>query len=321
MQTSTFKVNKVGIAMAAYEPDPSFFGEQLRSIQEQTFSDWVCIVNCDSSLESFLKLPEMSRFVSDHRFKWRENKERLGHKKNFEAAIQAVLTEGVNAIACADQDDIWYKDKLAVSVDELEKHGPLSLVHCDMHVLANGKIAEKTAWEIEMRGIHNSSARHLMIRNIVAGCSMLFDAELARRYPRIPDGAMFHDHWYALVASLNGGVFPIKQALYAYRQHEANEVGVTPFVGRFVMPSKRRMSLRDVLEKCELGWLKSYNFANSARKEGLQFNFFERQVFLAPFDLGAGIMFLGLRSFFSDPPLARACIARSIGKAIHVLLG
>ncbi len=306
---------KLGIALAAYQPPIGFFVEQLRSLQAQTYSDWVCVINLDSPLEPLRSQAALDPYFSDPRFIWSENPQRLGHKKNFEKAIQIALVQpGVKAIACSDQDDVWYPEKLARSVELLKRSGPLSLVHTDMHYLTREGITLKdSVWTIELRGIDQTRTEHLLVRNVVAGCSMVFDAELARRFPVIPDGAIYHDHWYALVASFYGGVHPVRQALFAYRQHGANEVGVTPFIGTFTLPSDVRR--RDILTKCRRGWMKTYNLASSAIEHGLPLGFWKRATFQRSWDGGLLMLFFGLRHIFLDPPLARACFARGVGKA------
>src|SRR5687768_1758619 len=103
---------KVGIALAAYKPPTEVFEEQLKSIQDQTYTNWVCVMTFDSSLEETLASPKIAVFKKDSRFIWLENPVRLGHKKNFERAIQETLRHSVDAIACSDQDDVWYLNKI-----------------------------------------------------------------------------------------------------------------------------------------------------------------------------------------------------------------
>jgi glycosyltransferase involved in cell wall biosynthesis len=305
---------KVGIALAAYKPAPEVFEEQLKSIQDQTYPHWVCIITFDSSLEETLSSPKISIFKKDPRFVWLENPIRLGHKKNFERAIQESLRHSVDAIACSDQDDVWYPNKISECVQALQAQGPLSLVHSDMHVLEDGKILDGTAWRIENRGITNCKSRHFYVRNIVAGCSMIFDAELARKFPIIPDEAEYHDHWYALVAAYHGGISAVNLPLYAYRQHRNNEVGVSPFQNIFAVPEGSTPS--SIFNKCKNGWLKSYRLASAAKRHGLPLRWFEKLIFLLPFDLGLGLILLGLLNWFKDPALTRACLARGAGKAL-----
>lgn len=305
----------IGIALAAYEPDPKYFSIQLRSIKEQTLRDWICVITLDSSLANHRADPLLSEFFADARFIWLENEHRLGHKKNFEKAIQETLKYNVAAVACSDQDDLWYPEKLERFYEALRAHAPLSLVHCDMHVLEKESInKEQTVWELEKRGVIHVAPEQLIVRNVVAGCAMLFDAELARRFPIIPEGAEYHDHWYALVASFYGGVHSIREPLYAYRQHGGNVVGVTPFVGVLWIPAG--LGFRNIIKKCGIAWRKSVLLASAARDAGLPLSSYHKNLFLTPWFRGFGLGILALIYAWEDPALSRACLKRFIGSLI-----
>jgi len=313
------KIRRIGIALAAYQPQVEIFAEQLASIQDQTWTAWVCVLSFDSPLEALRADPRLAPFFIDKRFLWIENAERLGHKKNFERAIQKALEQGVDAIACSDQDDVWYPKKLARSVEELEKRGALSLVHCDMHVLRDvgrgiWRHDAKTAWKMERRGVHNTRPHDLMVRNVVAGCAMLLDAELARSFPLIPEGVEFHDYWYALVASCHKGVWPIREPLYAYRQHGVNEVGVSPYQGVLSLPNG--VGWVGIRKKFLEAWGKSQAMAKAVSDAKMPLSTLQRVMFFQTWDLGLGFCILGLYHLLDDPALARAYFKRAIGKMI-----
>lgn len=315
---SVDKIELIGIALAAYQPDLEPFAQQLSSIQSQSYPHWVCVIRFDSPLDETLSQPQIRPFLADSRFVWRENSTRLGHKKNFERAIQDCVELLVDWIACSDQDDIWYPNKLELCLKELKLRPKLSLVHSDMHVLRGTQIESQTAWVTEKRGVHNSKPRHFFVRNIVAGCSMLFDAELARKFPNIPDGVEYHDWWYALVASYHGGVYSISQPLYAYRQHALNEVGITPF--QTISQATRKLSWMEILEKCKKTWQRTWSIGRAALKEKLPMSWIERVTFYSGADFGLGFFILALVSWRSDPAYTKACIARSIGKFLCVFV-
>ncbi len=313
-QSKSWKIQKVGIAMAVFRPNPFTFEIQLKSIQDQIFTNWVCVITSDSSLEEIFAHPRISPFKKDPRFKWFENPLRLGHKRNFERAAQLVLQENVDAVAFSDQDDLWYSNKLTTSIDQLEKIGRLSLVHCDMNLLINeeSQPTSETAWQIERRGIHHSQLIHLLVRNIVAGCGMLIDAELIRRFPTIPEEAEFHDHWYALVGAAHGGISPIQQPLYAYRQHSENVIGVTPYQKFFKLPDMLKAT--NVFQYCRDRWKKSHKLALGAQKAKLPFTPIIQITLISKWDRGIGLLLFALKTRFSDPALSRACLARAVGK-------
>ncbi len=312
-----WKIRKIGIAMAIYRPDLCNLREQLQSIQDQSFLNWICVISSDSPLTELLEAPEIEKFKQDPRFQWHENPSRLGHKHNFEKATQLTLQEKVDAISFSDQDDLWYPEKLALSAALLEQKGPLCAVHCDMHILtSHSEILPKTGWDLEKRGVLHKGILHLLIRNIVAGCGLLMDAQLLQTDFNIPEAAHYHDHWYALIAASQGGVHPIFTPLYAYRQHSENVVGMTPFRGIFTLPKAlpNKINTKEIFQFCQQKWANSHALALAARHAKLPLAWIERLLLISPLDLGFGLFILGLMNLRQDRPFARACFARSLGK-------
>ena len=224
------KIEKIGIALAAYEPRIEFFLEQLESIYVQTWPNWVCHISADSTLAHLRNNPRFLKYFSDARFQWSENPKRLGHLKNFEFAIKKCVLMGVDAIACSDQDDVWYPKKIETLAAALSIAPEGSLVHSDLHFFySNSPIkatSRQTVWQLERRKVNHLQAEELFFCNVVTGCSMMMDSSVAMKFPEIPSGAMYHDHWYALTASCMGGVYPIHEPLLSYRQHLQNQVGL-----------------------------------------------------------------------------------------------
>jgi hypothetical protein len=308
---------KIGIALAAYKPDLGHFFEQLTSIQSQTWSNWVCCICVDSSLSPIRGDSRFASIFEDPRFHWTENTTQLGHLKNFEKAIQSVVALGVTAVACCDQDDIWFPEKLKVSAHELKVVGRMGLVFCDMKLMdASGKVSEQTAWEVERRGVDHHGTFDLLVRNVVPGTGMLMDAELAKKFPVIPANALYHDHWYPLVASRIGRVYPIKRPLYAYRIHEANVAGLSPYTGLFAQKANEKASKKGLIEKCRKVWMRSFELAQAAEEMGLRLTRIERAAFLRKWDLGVLLWVRGLLVLWKDPALTRACWSRAIGKIL-----
>jgi hypothetical protein len=218
----------VAIALAAYKPKPRFFSQQLQSLVDQTHQNWVCIITFDSSMREALKNPSMKKFKKDKRFVWHQNSHQLGLVRNFERAMGLTLAYQPDAIAFCDQDDIWLPAKLQVSIDALNRYPPMSLVHCDAIVRSGTHTFPFNNWKEQNPLPRMASVRHLLLRNTVAGASALFDAKLARVARTIPQlSDLYHDGWLALAAALNGGVYPIDEKLYVYRQHSGNVLGAS----------------------------------------------------------------------------------------------
>ncbi len=248
---------KVGIALAAYKPKLHVFTVQLQTIQSQTFSNWICVVSMDSDLD--LQDQALKSFMSDPRFIWVRNPGRRGVKANFENAVNVAIDHGAEMIAFADQDDVWYPNKLLRLVETLRLCPPMSLVHSDMHVFTEDSDLQSAefltrAWVGESRVLENYSPLHFMLRNTVTGASSLFDVSLAKKISPIPISIDYHDHWVAILASVFGEIRPVHEPLYAYRQHQDNVIGFIAFKGIFYKPED--VSWFEGWKKAGIGWSK-----------------------------------------------------------------
>ncbi len=209
---------EVGIALAAYRPDPEHFKLQLLSIQAQTFGNWICVITFDSDI--------VNPGITDSRFYFIQNKNRLGHVKNFEYASQKCLSisPDIKYIAFSDQDDIWYPKKLQTLVQTLESEPLFSGVHSNMNLLFSDG-SRSDGWEYEGRKVLALDTFDLCLRNVCTGAASLFNANLFRQFPLIPKEWKDHDHWYAALAMIHGRLIPISEPLYDYRQHSSNVIG------------------------------------------------------------------------------------------------
>jgi glycosyltransferase involved in cell wall biosynthesis len=215
---------EIGIALAAYRPDPAFFREQLQSLIDQTVKNWICVVTFDSELTQV--------GIDDPRIHFIQNPSRLGHVKNFEAAAQACLrmAPGIRAVAFCDQDDLWYPGKLQRLKETLFALPPFSAVHSNMNLLFP-EGARVNGWDYEGRKVENIDLPSIVLKNVCTGASALFDAELFRKYPIIPAGLPDHDHWFAMLAVAFGRLVGIPEPLYDYRQHHTNVIGAQEKAG------------------------------------------------------------------------------------------
>jgi hypothetical protein len=119
------------------------------------------------------------------------------------------------------------------------------------------------------------------------------------------------------VASFHGGVYPLRERLYGYRQHDENVVGVVGYEG--VLGSESWKDWLSLPQKSKKSWNKSQALARKALAVGLPLSFGQKILFIWPYDLGLGLMVLGLRSLLNDRPLARTCFIRGVGKFFSIL--
>lgn len=156
---------------------------------------------------------------------------RLGSSGNFAALMMASTAP---YLALADQDDLWDHNKLALSMEAMrnleERHPsriPL-LVHSDLRLISgNGLPLAQSFLEHQHINPHRCSSDALVLQNVVTGCACLFNRALLEQALPLPDAAVQHDHWLALVAARSGAIGFIPHPLLSYRQHGGNAIGAS----------------------------------------------------------------------------------------------
>jgi GT2 family glycosyltransferase len=212
----------VVICMATFEPDLRLFRRQVASLVGQTFTDWTCLVQDDASRPEVFA--EIARVCGDDpRFLVARNPANLGFYRNFERCLTRVPA-GVEFVALCDQDDDWYPDKLAASLDAFRPG--VELVYGDMRIVDGaGHELAPSFWSVR-RNNHRSFAT-LLFANTVTGAASVFRRSLldkALPFPP-PTGAAMHDHWLALVAMSAGRLAYLDRPLFDHVQHGDNAVG------------------------------------------------------------------------------------------------
>jgi rhamnosyltransferase len=131
--------------------------------------------------------------------------------------------------AFSDQDDIWDKEKISVSIETLEKTGALLYASNQECVNKNG-ISQGLRYEKDCR-IHLEPIP-ILEKNMLAGCTMVFSGKLYKLLTeegRRPSSDLLenriHDVWVAMIASLYQAITYDERAFMKYRQHENNVVG------------------------------------------------------------------------------------------------
>ena len=125
---------KVNILLSTYNGE-QYLKEQVKSIQDQTFQDWQLLIRDDGSTGGTVEIrqelvaqDERIRFINQGAI------ENLGVIKSFHTLLKY---EKADLYCFSDQDDVWLPEKIALQVEEAEKHPqeePL-LVYTDLKVV------------------------------------------------------------------------------------------------------------------------------------------------------------------------------------------
>lgn len=235
---STFGV----VALAAYQPDRELFRRQLTSIQNQTHSNFRCLISADGGFEEIRDFVD-KELGGDERFQVLGFPDRLGFYGNFERVLSGVPAEA-QWVALSDQDDYWYPSKLEVMLPHLEQ---ASLVAGQARVVrlpGNEVVTASTSRK-------NVALEALLAQNQVTGSLCVFRRELlelAMPFPRLNTVTQVHDHWLAVCAKATGGVAVLDDIVQDYVQHGGNVLGE---VGARKSIAKSLEHLRSLARKYE----------------------------------------------------------------------
>lgn len=128
--------------------------------------------------------------------------------------------------AFADQDDVWYADKLAQAVRLLEQEQseqPLLYAGKVICVSENLERQETFSYRIAKE----PSFGNALMENICMGCTEVFNKRLLLLVrEHLPHKKIMHDWWMYLTAAYFGKAVYDQNAYMLYRQHGENQIGM-----------------------------------------------------------------------------------------------
>ena len=205
----------ISVAMCTYNGE-KYLAEQLDSILGQSYRNLEIIIVDDCSTDNTVKL--LTDYASrDSRVCVLQNESNLGFVRNFEKAINSCSG---HLVALADQDDIWFPDKLRRLSEDI---GDNWLIYSKVAVVdANGVEQNETFPRVNR--LEGQCALSLIMNNCVTGHACLMRCELLQvAMPFISD-MPYHDQWLAIVAASRGKLKAGDEVLSYYRKHSSNAV-------------------------------------------------------------------------------------------------
>lgn len=236
---------QVDILLAVYNGS-AYIAEQLQSILDQTFQDTRLIIRDNASEDTTVNVIEaFQKRYPDKIVLVRGNKN-LGAMGNFASLMD--LAEAPYVLF-SDADDVWLPTKIADTLRAMraneERYGrdtPL-LVHTDLCVVDRTlNVIDKSFWNYCQINQHRTALNQLLVQNVVTGCTMMINQPLLQIATPVPNAAIMHDWWIALVAAAFGHIDVVPTATLLYRQHGNNVVGA---VKTSVLKSLMEASNRD----------------------------------------------------------------------------
>jgi glycosyltransferase involved in cell wall biosynthesis len=202
-----------------------FLSQQLNSLEAQTHPNWVLIASDDGSNDTTLdillkyqaKLPQGKMTI------------RKGPRKGFCHNFLSLACDSqikADYYAFCDQDDVWLPTKLAVALNNIQKHqkNGEGYVYCGRTTYVNENLQVVGSSPLFS---YPRNFRNALIQSIAGGNTMVFN-QTAKEYLE-KAGTLnhpTHDWWvYQLVTGVGGTVFYDPQPQVLYRQHQEALVG------------------------------------------------------------------------------------------------
>ena len=218
---------QIDILMATYNGE-KYLKKQIDSILNQTYSNIRLIISDDSSTDRTREIiKEYEKKDKRVYIYYQENN--LGYIKNFEFLLTKVKS---NIYMLSDQDDIWLPNKVENTYNFLQKQNA-DMVFTDLIVVDEKEEVINKSFNNLMnltKKINKTinSKEIVYLYNCVTGCTIMGISKLINKILPIPTNSkhVLHDHWIALVSSMNGKIAYLPEGTIKYRQHNNNQIGI-----------------------------------------------------------------------------------------------
>lgn len=220
----------ISVALCTYNGE-KYIRQQLDSILAQTMPVDEIVIHDDCSTDSTYRILNdyANRFPQ---IKVSRNDFNVGFVKNFENAL--VECQG-DYIFFSDQDDIWMKDKVALTVNYLKKTGMFGAFSNGHLIDENGKKINCTLFSVQNlvpyieRGLLDRYIFEILCLkgNFVTGAALTITKSAKKLVlPFRTSKYILHDMWIGLSLSSKHKLGYIDKPLISYRIHSEQECGL-----------------------------------------------------------------------------------------------
>ena len=219
--------NHIAILIATYNGE-KYIREQLDSLLNQSYQDWEAYIHDDGSDDHTMDILEEYTLKYPKHFHIIKGDSTGGARNNFLFLIKQVKAE---LYMCCDQDDVWLPDKVKITLDfmkEKDINNKPCLVYTDLKVVNKDlDVISESMNSYQKLNCENNSINHLLVQNVVTGCTMMFNRQLRDEIIKYQNSKsiIMHDWWASLIAAQMGEIYYLPEQTILYRQHGMNSVG------------------------------------------------------------------------------------------------
>jgi glycosyltransferase involved in cell wall biosynthesis len=215
----------IHILLATYNGE-RFLTEQLKSIAQQSHSNWTLTVSDDGSTDKTLSMVERFAKEVTQPVIFLQGPRKGSSTANFVHLItHTTFGSDQDLYAFCDQDDVWDKEKLASAYHWHFQHSSAPFrLYCGRTIYVDEFLRPIGLSPDIIRG---PSFGNALIQNIASGNTMVFNYAILIYLKKIsPEHFVWHD-WttYLIATAMDGLVFFDKVPRVSYRQHSLNVIG------------------------------------------------------------------------------------------------
>ena len=200
-----------------------FLDEQLKSIADQTHTNWTLFVSDDVSTDKTRDILERFGQNRLQRVVVRNGPEK-GACANF-LSLATDPTIDADYYAFSDQDDIWHPDKLRRALNWLTSVPEgIPGLYCGRTELMS---ADGKAYGLSPLFTRPPAFENALVQSLGGGNTMVFNHSTKKLLERVGRlDVVLHDWWLYLLVSAAGGMIRYDpQPMLKYRQHRYNLIG------------------------------------------------------------------------------------------------
>lgn len=214
---------KLIVLLSTYNGE-KYLAKQLDSLLEQELLPDKIIIRDDGSNDGTLSI------IKDYAEQNKIIEYYCGENKGPAGSFWDLICncEKADYYALCDQDDYWFKDKLKVAVETLEKEdNNIPLLYCSKYILTDSELNPIDSNVSELYGF--SDFPHSLIYHTAPGCTFVFNDKARGKimeYDIEKEYCIIHDAIIHKTVAMFGKMILDKSSHMYYRQHGDNQIGM-----------------------------------------------------------------------------------------------
>lgn len=218
--------------MATYNGE-RFLEEQLSSLLNQTYHNWVCYIHDDGSTDNTLIIIKKYTDAYPKKFIKLNYDKTGGARNNFLSLLKYVnnnISDDFQYCMFSDQDDVWKNNKIEITLDCLKRTDdniPIAVFTDLLVVDQKLNIIADSFMKYSKHDPHKTKMRDIFVANPAPGCTMMLNKKLCSMAAQYvdPENIEMHDWWCMAIAAVFGKVAYLSESTIYYRQHGDNTLG------------------------------------------------------------------------------------------------